>query len=354
MARPKRSEPKYTLRKQSNGIYAVCWWDNDQQRTRPLSLGTKDKKLAEQKYDQFLAGLRSPVQPSRVTLNEILDLYDKETEHLRSKGIKPACGNLKRHLGNLKPEHLTSPVIRKYSADRKLDKLCKSNGTILKEIGVLRAALNVAAAHRWISYVPIIKSPVSTPPARDRHMTREEFLRLFDACEWLHLKLYVLMYLQTGKRNEAILSLTWSKSINFENRLIHFGTGHGNKKRADAPMDDELYEMLLIAKDFAVCDQVIEWKGDPVKSVKTAFKTACRKAGLKGVTAHTMKATCCTWMVQRGIPFQKISQLTNTSVAIIEKHYAKYHPDYLKEEVMSLRIGITDKSLSEMRKKESF
>jgi integrase len=52
-----------------------------------------------------------------------------------------------------------------------------------------------------------------------------------------------------------------------------------------------------IAKDYFV-----EWHGRPVKSVKTAFKSAVRLAELPGkVSPHTLRHTAATWLMQAGV-----------------------------------------------------
>jgi hypothetical protein len=40
-----------------------------------------------------------------------------------------------------------------------------------------------------------------------------------------------------------------------------------------------------------VRDYVVEWNGEPIKSVKTAFKSAVAQAGLDGKVHHTHYAT---------------------------------------------------------------
>jgi len=51
-----------------------------------------------------------------------------------------------------------------------------------------------------------------------------------------------------------------------------------------------------------VRNHVVEWNGEPVKSVKTAFKSAVALAGLDGnVTPHTLRHTAATWLMQAGV-----------------------------------------------------
>ena len=52
-----------------------------------------------------------------------------------------------------------------------------SDGTIIRELVTLRAALKWARGERWITDVPYIETP-SQPEPRDRWLTREEADRL--------------------------------------------------------------------------------------------------------------------------------------------------------------------------------
>jgi len=72
----------------------------------------------------------------------------------------------------------------------------------------------------------------------------------------------------------AILDLTWQQ-IDFDKKLIDFGRGGGNKRRAIVPMNDGLYESLKIAKELAQTACVIEYHSKHVVSIKAAFRRLC-------------------------------------------------------------------------------
>lgn len=76
-----------------------------------------------------------------------------------------------------------------------------------------------------------------------------------------------------------------------ERRLIDFGQGHGNKRRSIVPIDDQLLEALREAKELACTPYVIEHNGRRVHSIKTAFRAAARRAGMTGISPHTLRHT---------------------------------------------------------------
>jgi integrase len=78
----------------------------------------------------------------------------------------------------------------------------------------------------------------------------------------------------------------------------------------------------------------VEFNGKPVASVKTAFKSAVRLAGLEeGVSPHTLRHTAATWLMQRGAdPWQAAGYL-GMSLEVLLKTYGHHHPDYLSDAV---------------------
>jgi hypothetical protein len=91
------------------------------------------------------------------------------------------------------PDHLTKERIVFYRRRRQVEghmvgpadarrKKPTSDGTLIRELVTLRAALKWARAAKWIADLPHIAVPAAPPP-RDRWLTREEADRLIEnAC----------------------------------------------------------------------------------------------------------------------------------------------------------------------------
>lgn len=110
------------------------------------------------------------------------------------------------------------------------------------------------------------------------------------------------------------------------------------KRRAVVPMHPDLALKLILSKECAETDYVIEWAGKPVKSIKSAFRRAVVKAGLgKDVTPHVLRHTAASWMAEAGIPMSEIAAvLGHTDSRTTERIYAKFSPDYLQRAVKAL------------------
>lgn len=236
-------------------------------------------------------------------------------------------------LGDLRPTDLTPPVFKKYAKDRGA-----ANGTILREIGILRAALGWAQRHQLIEYRPEIGNPVKTPPPRERWLTKDEARALLAACTEPHVKLFITLGLQTAARSAAILEAKWSQ-VDFVARTIDYGRGHGNKRRAVVKLNGEVLEALKAAKQMAHSPYIVEFRGKPVQHIKNGFRTACEGAKLVGVTPHILRHSAATWAAIDGRPLQEIARMLGDSMVTVERVYAKWSPDYLEDTVASLQLG---------------
>ena len=71
--------------------------------------------------------------------------------------------------------------------------------------------------------------------------------------------------------------------------------------------------------------------GCPVKSVKTAFRTATRLAGLKGkISPHTLRHTAATWLMQIGVSTWEAAGFLGMSEKTLRDVYGHHHPDHLR------------------------
>ncbi|MCL2505960.1 MAG: site-specific integrase [Alphaproteobacteria bacterium] len=141
----------------------------------------------------------------------------------------------------------------------------------------------------------------------------------------------------TGARSGAILDLTWQQ-VDFENRIINYGKGWGNKRRAIVPINNELMVALQEAKTVAQTDYVIEFNGKQVASIKAAFRRLCKECNIKA-SPHVLRHTAATWLVMEGVPLREVARLLGNSEAMVEKVYGKHSPDYLRRAVSALNLN---------------
>jgi integrase len=74
---------------------------------------------------------------------------------------------------------------------------------------------------------------------------------------------------------------------------------------------------------------VVEWRGQPVVRMDGGFREAVKASGLEGVSAHVLKHTAITWLLQRGAPVWDVAGYTGTSPQTIARVYGHHAPDHM-------------------------
>ena len=333
------NKEKYRLWQHTNGSIYIVWTEQDTtsksgMQTKRVSTGATDWESAEKYRAQFIAGLNNPAPPSEPTIGYLLDRYRNE-HGVKTRSLETIDFHLKAlkpFFGDLLPSHVSNRLFEEYAKERSK----YSNGTVLRQLGTLKAALRYAAGNRWIASLPPFKMPVRKPPPRDLWLTREQVATLLSKAKSPHLRLFILLAVSTAARSGAILDLTWAQ-INFKEHLIDFGRGWGNKHRAIVPMNNDVYEALKIAKELAQTNYVIEFNGKNIQSVKGAFWLLCNDCGIKA-SPHVLRHTAATWLVMDGVPLREVARLLGNSEAMVEQVYGKHSPDYLRRAVDALSV----------------
>ena len=228
---------------------------------------------------------------------------------------------------SIEPKHLC----REYIAHRR--RLGRGDGTISRELGMVRAALYYANKGRFAEF----EFP-PRPPANARYLTHEEYYRLLCAAMAPHIELFIVLALATAGRACAVLELTWNR-VDFKRGLIYLGRQEEarRKGRAIVPLLDTVRPYLNKALDAAETDHVIEYRGAPVKSIKHGFKRTVKRAGLVNVTPHSLRHTAAVWMAESGKPMSEIAQYLGHRDSQITV-YARYSPHYLRLAAAALEI----------------
>jgi integrase len=127
--------------------------------------------------------------------------------------------------------------------------------------------------------------------------------------------------------------------VSFVKGLVDLGEGHGNKRRAIVPMNDDLRRALAAAKEMSCTDFVVEYAGRQVGTIKNGFESACARAKIEGVTPHILRHTCATWLVKAKISYEEIGKMLGDTAETIERIYGHHDPEYLNEASEALRLS---------------
>jgi len=287
------------------------------------SLYTADETQARRNLADFLREEQSVKRP----LTRIADVYALYHAGLvgrpSHKSVRVCWRNLAGTFGHLLPGEVTERICKAWAAEQ-----TRAPHTVRQELNVLRTILHWGAkkGHSEAGYDVWVPSE---PPPRDKRLTREQAVALLDACDYPHLRLFVILGLTTAARHMAMLDLTWDR-VDFERRVIVLDTGLPHqKKRGMPPINDTLLAALSEAKASALTDYVIEWAGQRVYGVDFAFKRAAARAGVPWCTAHTLRHSAACFLAESGVPLEAIAQyLGHSNPGICYKVYAKFSPNY--------------------------
>jgi integrase len=345
MPRRKLDRPHYRLRRRG-ALWVIDWTDPLTGRTRSVSTRTGERNAAEIWREQWIAGQEQPLPPAQPLIADLIDHYlaDRKPRVAAYDTLEWAAAGIKRHVGALEPRMLGR---RTYLERRARDDV--ADGSIRREVDVLRAALAMAARDRWIETAPYVEMP-PMPPPRDRWLTREEVAALINGAGAPHLRLFVVLAYHTAARAGAILDLRWDQ-VDLDRRRISYdrpGRRKSLKRRAVVPINVAALAELQAARRVAVSDHVIEFRGNPVESIKNAFRSACRRAGIEGCTPHTLRHTSASHMAMAGVSLSQVARMLADSEATVERVYAKFSPDYLRDAVASLVAPIVSATTSDL------
>ena len=186
--------------------------------------------------------------------------------------------------------------------------------SVNRELATLRRMLNFAVNEGWLIANPFQKTDKvisnASEKARERILDYDEEINLLNECkdEREHIKAILICALDTAMRPEEIYKLNWS-DINFTSGIIII-RAENTKTETERivgitpRLNDELERLWQQSPkelDFTVFG---------VKSIKTAFKTACRKTEIKNFRFRDCRHTATTRMVNSGMPQAEIMKTT--------------------------------------------
>jgi len=321
---------RYRVAKHRRGFVCVIYYEDGSRRR--VALKATDKFQATTEAARVAGVLRDAEPKQRLTVGEVVNAYFEQSEALWVSVERHHWKSAAPAFAHLPVEAVNERACREYAASSP-----SKPGTIRKHLSIIRAALRWGARKNICPMAFDIWLP-SPPPAKDRRLTREEFERLRQGAGAPHIQLFIELAIGTGARAGAILSLHWG-SVDLASKRISFGDGVRQKKRAQAvPINETLFQALTEAKEAAMTDHVIEWAGQPVKSIKRGFREAVKRAGLGAdVTPHVLRHTAASWRAEAGVPMSEIAAvLGHRDSRTTERIYARMSPEYLQKAVRAL------------------
>ncbi len=295
------------------------WWlyvTVNGQRIR-RSTETSDKRKAQEIHDQVKYSAKQ-LKESGKTLNDALKLW--LTARPRSDREKSA---IKIFL-----ESYPNRPLSKVSGTDIFDATIKYNpSTYNRTINIIRASITLAENRGWCSGIKLIRRKENNH--RLRFLTKAEWLRLQKELPE-HVLAMATFAIATGLRQANVTGLQWA-NVSLKEKLAWVdSTETKSKKSISIPLNQSALS-ILEKENGKHPNCVFTYKGKPIKSVKTAWNKALKRAKIENFTWHDLRHTWASWHVQSGTPLAVLKELGGWSDISMVMRYAHLSPQHLRK-----------------------
>ena len=267
---------------------------------------------------------------SNITFSGLADWYLKLEKIKALKSFWLVELTLKKfnvEFGDMPVNNIKPADLENYQAKRL--KAGIAPATVDHEIGKTRAMVYKAFDNDLVSGDPVkafkrVKKVLRPgEDVRDRILTAVEFRALVDNSAD-HLKPILLTAYLTGMRKGEILGLTWAR-VDLQRRVIRLEAAETKDHEArTVPICLELHSVLskLPGRIHGADDDdhVFQYRGAPVRDIRTGLKVACKGAGISygrfekgGFVFHDLRHTFNTNLRRAGVAESVIMSITGHS-----------------------------------------
>ena len=336
------------------GIYkrGRVWWvdyfDQSRERNQESSRSTNRRdaeSLLNIRKSELLRGVfRRPV---KISFGEFGARYMEHAKVNKRSWLRDEqmLGHLKKFFGTERQlTEITSADIEGYKMHRRAS---VSGSTVNREMALLKRMFNLAI--EWDLYIGL-------NPFRKVKFFREfnTGLRVLSLEEEEKLLRNAAPYLQdlirfalnTGLRVGEIFSLCWN-NVDLEKNILNVFAPKTQKIRG-VPINVDARKVLeywALGKR----NESVFYNPDTGKAfvdLKAGFKLACKKAGITGVTWHTLRHTFASRLVDRGVDIVTVKELLGHSSITVTMRYTHTNLDSKRAAVEKLLHNECDKSVT--------
>lgn len=296
------------IRRRKNGtqyecpILSISYYDPVKGFSRTESSGSTDPRVAErllrdreQSKDE---GKTIIVGANKITMHELFHLVITEKRNNGRRAVETEHRRIEKHLlpflGNQKAIHVTFEAIESYKQARINAKA--TNGTINRELALIRQAFRLGAEHGKVAQIPKIKL-LEEDNVRKGFFEEGVFLLLLDNLPEELKPLHIFDYF-TGIRCAEELSILWDHVDRLRWIVRLEATKNGEPREIHYAENEELRRVIEqqwkmkcdIERTFHRQVEYLFFRypgtgrgtkpGNPIKSFRGAFNKALEKAGI--------------------------------------------------------------------------
>jgi len=201
------------------------------------------------------------------------------------------------------------------------------NATVNREISMLKTMFSFAVEWGWIEVNAARKvRKLRGEQKRLRILTKKEIGRLLSEAPE-HLKPILVTAISTGMRYVEILKLEW-RNLDFDNGFIRVENAKNGECRI-VPMDAHLESILLkLRKSGKRFGHVFTRDDDrKIRSVKEAFRAACKRAGIEDFRFHDLRHTAASLLAAGRCDIITLQNVLGHKTLSMTQRYAHLIPE---------------------------
>ena len=215
----------------------------------------------------------------------------KEWHRDRLKALLP-------HFGDLAIARIGKSQVRQYRQYRHQRKKLTET-TLNRDVECLRHLLYWALDEGFLAVNPLARIQLARIRRKKKPvLSLEEEKLLFEAAS-PHLRNILTAALDTGMRRGEILSQRW-EDVDFARRLLyvsHSKTPEGEAR--EIPLTERGFKLLSeLRRESSL---IFTYKGKAIHKIKTAWKAAIRRAGIRYIQFHYLRHTFNTRLLELGV-----------------------------------------------------
>lgn len=257
------------------------------------------------------------------------------------------------YFGHIILSDITVQMVDKYKAKRIKDNA--STSTINNELANLSHIFKMAI--RWghtdknivsqVDKMRIVRKPF-------RFLSQEEIQLLIDAAEGSHIQPIIIAAIHTGMRKAELLNLKWT-DVDFNQKIITVQSkddwhtkNYKSRSLQMTPALDKVFRQHRAIQESQgfLSEYVFTYEGKRILwGVDVGFNYIVKKAGLDGVTLHTLRHTFASQLVMAGVPLRDVQELMGHQSFQTTLQYAHLSEEHVKSQVLRLPYATREISL---------
>jgi integrase len=308
------------------------WWVRFTIRGREIRVtsGTDRKTLAE----EFERRLREQIW-RETELGDIQHTWEEATERwLKEKAHKrslvrdeQAFSALNPHLAGKAVSDIDSEAIRQIQEELRKT---RAPGTVNRIVAVLRGVASACVKWGWLAVAPKVEAQ-HVEKAPPRWITPEQFETL---CSELpeHAAVIARFAIEVGSRSSNVLQLRWDQ-VDVERGVFFVGAAEFKGRRTVGfPISERGVAILRGQEGRHPVYVFADHKGRaPIRSLKTCWHKATKRAGIPGFRFHDVRHTWAAWHKLAGTPAAALKELGGWSDIRMTDRYGHINPtDYVQ------------------------